>query len=566
MKTFKKAVAVLLSVLLAFASVSLFAAAENEELKISVASDIHIGLKEKISDYFNDGSMSNKGSLLALQDEATAIFDSFLKESAASGVKYVLLPGDLTSSGKPEEFEFLSACLKKFEAETGIRVLVTPGNHDYFFSKNDGVKAFREAFSDFGFSEAFAIDEKTNSYAIDLEGGYTLLSIDSTLPGEGEDGITEELLSWVEAQAKAATERGRKLIAMMHHPLLPQFSTQEKFFKGYVVKDWKNISSKFADLGIKYVFTGHKHSADIAVKTSDLGNKIFNIGIPSLLITPLAYRIVTFSDEKVSVREKNITEIKDTSLLLKGYNDEAFEKVSKHTGAYADEFFDISFKNIIEKNLTAEKLSKLTGKDDEDTKAVFETVCKKTLYLMELPLYGEGETVQTIAKKYGLTLPETEYKTGFELLSTIAKAFCAGDENFPSDSPEMKLGLRCLAILLDYSLEGTSNDIRVLFIQAIMSALGADVTGLSVSIAALLTSLGNQEFGVAVVSAFIKPILEDFLVDSEPSDRNVDLPAYSKTYTKPGVASTIGFFEKIANFFMKLWNYLKGIFNAFSKK
>lgn len=561
MKTLKKSLALILSLVLALSALGVCASAQDGGLKISASSDIHLSKVEKIADRFKNGSYGNRGSLLSLSDEAFAVFDSFMQDSAAAGAKYIFLAGDLSNSGTAEQHKMLASYLETFESANGVKVFVVPGNHDYYGLKTEPVAAFREIYKNAGFSDAYAVDEKTNSYAVDLDGGYTLLAVDSNKPGDNACEIGAELLSWIETQAKAATARGRKLIGMMHHPFIPHFSMQEKMINDSLVKNWKTLETKFADLGIQYVFTGHKHSADIGKFTSDAANFTFDIGVPSLLNYPLAYRFVSFLDNKVEVREKNVTSIKNPLLLPEGYNEEALLKVTENTQEYAEEVFDFSFRGMFNSFLNADKLCKLIGKDDEGLKKVFETVCEKAKYLVDLPLYGEGETIETIAKNYNLTLPASDYKTGFELLSAMFKSYCAGDENFNSNSVEMQLGLRCIAILLNYSLEGTSSDTKVLFLEAMTAAFGGDITGTSVALTAIVLKYGD-DFGIEVVSAFLKPILEDIFVDSEPGDRNVDLPAYYEIREGNELTKTLTFFEKIALFFLKVWNYIKGIFSA----
>lgn len=283
MKTLKKALALILSLVLALSVTGVCASAQDGGLKISVASDIHLSKVEKIDDRFKNGEYGNRGSLLSLSNEAFAVFDSFMQDSAAAGAKYIFLAGDLSNAGTAEQHKMLASYLETFESASGIKVFVVPGNHDYYALNDEPIAAFREIYKNAGFSDAYAVDEKTNSYAADLDGGYTLLAIDAIKPGNNDGEIGAELLSWIETQAKAATARGRKLIGMMHHPYIPHFSMQEKMLDDSLVKNWKDIAAKFADLGIQYVFTGHKHSADIGKITSDAANVTFDIGVPSLL-------------------------------------------------------------------------------------------------------------------------------------------------------------------------------------------------------------------------------------------------------------------------------------------
>lgn len=564
MKTLRKTLAIILSLVMALSVLGICAVAQDDCPMISVASDIHVSKVETINDRFKDGSYGNRYSMLSITDEAFAVFDSFMQDSAAAGAKYIFVSGDISSSGTTEQHAMIAAYLEAFENETGIKVFVVPGNHDYYGLKTNRVETFRTLYKNFGFSDAYAVDETTNSYAADLDENYTLLAIDSNVLSDSYGAISAELLSWIEAQAKAATARGRKLIGMMHHPVVAHFSMQEKMISDSLIKDWKTLSTKFADLGIRYIFTGHKHSADIGKVTSDAANVIYDIGVPALVNYPLAYRVVSFREDKVEVREKNITAIRNPLLLPGGYNEEAFLKVTTNTQKYAEEVFDFSLRDMFNRFMNADKLCKLIGKDDDGLKNIFATVCEKAKYLVDLPLYGEGETIEEIAKEYGITLPSSSYKTGFELLSAIFKVYCAGDENFTSDSVEMQLGLRCIAILLNHSLEGTSNDTKVLFFEAATAALGGDSAGISVALTAIVLKYGD-DFGIEAVSAFLKPIMEDVLVDSAPGDRNVDLPAHTAIIEENEITKALTFFEKITLFFLKVWNYIKGIFAVFNK-
>lgn len=566
MKKIKKTIAVLLSFVMALSLFGVCASAEEGGLKISVASDVHTSVVEKISDFYGDGTLANRGTLLSLRDESFAVLDSFLRDSAEAGAKYVFLAGDNTDSGTTAQHEKITAILKDYETRTGVEVFVVPGNHDYSAMGEEGVAYFREAYKDFGYGEAYASDDKTASYAVDLADGYTLIAVDSVLPGDSADGITNALLSWVEAQAKAATERGRKLICMMHHPIIPQFSLQEKFMSDSVVRDWRKVSESLASFGIQYVFTGHKHSADIAQNISTSGNVIYDVGVPSLVIYPLAYRFVTFSDEKVAIREMNVTSIKMPELLPSGYSTETLDKVINNTQEYSEEVFDASFRRFVESSiLNPTALCRRLNIEDEKTKEAFKSVCSKAKTLIDYPLYGEGETIETIAAGYNIALPASDYETAFDVLNVVFKAYCNGDENLSVSSTEIQLGLKCFAILADYSLEDYPDDIRILFLNALAACFTGDTPAVTASITAVVLGLGDGDFGVGVASALIKPFLEEILVDEAPADRNVDLPACTTDVVSNKVVGALSFFEKVAAFFLKIWNFICGIFAAFSK-
>ena len=90
--------------------------------------------------------------------------------------------------------------------------------------------------------------------------------------------MTPEVLSWVEEQAAKAKADGQYLVGMMHHSALEHFKNQGVPGGGnLVVENYREISAKFADWGIKTIFTGHVHASDISEAVTDKGSKIYDI-------------------------------------------------------------------------------------------------------------------------------------------------------------------------------------------------------------------------------------------------------------------------------------------------
>ena len=88
MKTFKKGLSIILSVLMALSCFALCAYAADDDissLKVAVASDIHTVENEEVNDLYGDGMFGNKGMLVSLHDESYGIIDSFMREAIANG-------------------------------------------------------------------------------------------------------------------------------------------------------------------------------------------------------------------------------------------------------------------------------------------------------------------------------------------------------------------------------------------------------------------------------------------------------------------------------------------------
>lgn len=100
----------------------------------------------------------------------------------------VIVKGDLTDDGRPEEFDAFRACYGVF----GDRLHVTRGNHDAYRGQTD-----------------FAGDE-----VVDLPGARVLL-LDTTIPRHTTGQIARDQLDWLDTAAAEAGDR--HVIVLGHH-------------------------------------------------------------------------------------------------------------------------------------------------------------------------------------------------------------------------------------------------------------------------------------------------------------------------------------------------------------
>lgn len=570
MKTFKKALSVFLAALMAVSCFALCAGAVDTEkkspLKVAVASDIHTIETDTLNDIYGDGMYGNKGMFASLNDESYGVVDSFMLEAIENGAQYILITGDLTNRGTAEQHKKLAAYLNAFQKEHNIPIYVIPGNHDYYDMADDGVEFFRETYYNLGFAQSYAQDENTCSYAIDLDDEYTLIAIDSNLPGKTRDGMTDELYAWIFEQAAAAQARGKKVVAMMHHPIMSHFPLHE-LLTAFVVENWRTVSSKFADAGIKYVFTGHKHVGDIAMHTSTLGNEIYDISAPSLLVNPIEYHLVSFSDENVKVETKSVTKIHDLSLVAKGHNEKALQMLATNLPAYANEVFDETCRYAVNYFANADTLCELIKVKDSVVHDTLDGICERAKELIFAPLYGEKDSFEAVAKTYGISIPKSDYETAFDTAMVVMKAHFAGDENFAGDSIEMQLMVKCVSVLLAYAFEGVPNDVRFAIFNAVFKLVGVDPSTLGINLKELVFEHSSDgEFGIKVTTAILKPILDNIMVDTAPGDKNVELPAYGEVNAELGLNNIVAIVKKMVNFVIDLMKYLVNIMGAVTGK
>ena len=110
-----------------------FAAPEKGPLQVGVVSDIHYYSEKCTGNWcdafmqFADGSAYQRYETPGLLDSALA---ALAAHAAENGMRYVLLPGDLTANGEYDNHVELAEKLEAFEQETGLQVIVTNGNHD----------------------------------------------------------------------------------------------------------------------------------------------------------------------------------------------------------------------------------------------------------------------------------------------------------------------------------------------------------------------------------------------------------------------------------------------------
>ena len=242
-----------------------------------------------------------------LVDYSQQLFDEMINRIVDLHPGLVLIPGDLTKDGEKLSHQYVISKLEDLRA-LGIKTLVVPGNHDRG-SNSDAVYYngasttpaevadndwFATQYANYGYGEGSERLDGTLTYACEPIPGLVVIGIDS-----GTDGvITTTTLCWVVEKAIAARTNGKKVIAMMHHPLIPHFTGVENFVETAVVASYGPVRNRLADAGIRVVFTGHFHTSDIAMdKNADLSREIYDVNTGSLVSYPCDYRVVTLNND-----------------------------------------------------------------------------------------------------------------------------------------------------------------------------------------------------------------------------------------------------------------------------
>jgi 3',5'-cyclic AMP phosphodiesterase CpdA len=107
-------------------------------------------------------------------------------------------------------------------------------------------------------------------------------------------------LAWIEKIAAEAKKRGKRLISFSHYPLVDFHNgaseeMKDLFGKGKFqlsrVPD-TTVSEAYAQTGLQLHFAGHMHINQTSTHTTQTGEQLINIQVPSLAAFPPAYKIL----------------------------------------------------------------------------------------------------------------------------------------------------------------------------------------------------------------------------------------------------------------------------------
>ena len=552
----KKMLCLLLTVCLAAAALAVPAAADRaDDLKLAVASDLHYNEpSESLEKLHDDPIFWYANRRCAMEEESGFIIDEFLNQCAESKPDYVLIPGDLADNGRTVTQEHLDVAEKfrAFEAKTGIPVFVIDGNHDLGEDCAVTRREFKEIYAEFGYDLALETREEDCSYTANLGEKYRLIALDSCDPSVStEDGMSAALVRWVRTQAEKAKADGRYPILMMHHNLLDHMPIQRLINRNFIVRFHNTTAELFADWGIRTVFTGHEHCSDTAVFTSALGNKIYDFADTALTMYPLTYRMISYTDNEIKYESKTVDKI-DTDALtaqVDGYTPEQTRLMNQGLNEYAKGFLKAGFRYRMVLSLSMEKM----GIKESD---FYYPLVNKAVTLLtdelDMPLYGEN-SVSAIAAKYGVTLPQTDYKTPWDLAGELLANHYQGSETCTPESDEVRLLLRTVAVLLREENQALS----FASLRDAADAIGGALPPVKALCDVVFDDISPAEYFTA---ALLAPFLYEFAFDADGVDDNVGtLEGYAVNDRRENIANKLNVIAA------KIVAYVKMVFTILMK-
>ena len=452
----------------------------EERIEFAFVSDTHL-YAEALLNEDNYPVMSAQSKAVHFSE---AVMESFADEVIESGVKYLLITGDLTEQGDLTSHRRYAEILHRI-ADSGTEVYVINGNHDIPYAYDDSGKyataaLFKEIYAPFGYDGALSTFPGTLSYTADLGKYYRLIAIDnisyvSSYDSAGVEVLKEELsplhTEWVTEQVKAAVSAGKQPVIMCHKPFMNHLPHAAGLLEDQsMVKKYAELAELYADLGANFVFTGHMHTQDIKMITTAKGNEFFDVGISSTVCFPAAYRKVKITAADLEIDTAYIDYVDPAYLPSYATEEERAFLSENGYHAYVEEHFD-GYTGRILADLGSENgyLGKYLRGDDASANILKIIIPGAVLKTLSAPLYTEDEkdgevSLEKIVNGFDKELPSGKYKYGSDVIKAVLKNILAGDENM-GETGETEL-LTYIFYGIIYNLDACSAELAAAFPDA----------------------------------------------------------------------------------------------------
>ena len=295
------------------------------DVSFAVISDIHIyDTSLGTSGAAFEETMNSDRKLLL---DSVDLTDFAINTIISSGVRIVLVSGDLTKDGELIDHQLIAGKFKRF-TDAGIAVYVIPGNHDinnpgavrYVGDGSEPIPAinaedFSRIYGDFGFNSALMRDDDSLSYVAEPVQGLWLLALDDcryreNVPGKEEivsAKISQRTADWIAKVLQAAKDRNKAVMVMIHHGVVEHWKGQAKLHPDYLTDDYLNFGKFLASWNVRIAFTGHYHAQDITL--GQFGDKfLYDVETGSLITAPCPIRFVDIKNNAVEIRSDLIVD------------------------------------------------------------------------------------------------------------------------------------------------------------------------------------------------------------------------------------------------------------------
>lgn len=449
-KRFTAFLLVLALILVAASGIAVMSDAFAAETKIAVIADIHIQSEE----YYTAENFEYYLGQNKMEHLSEAVFNTVVDEILADKkIETVLIAGDLVDKSDKKSHIAGAKIMRRLTA-AGRKVFVINGNHDVELSAGASSTDtfFMENYEEFGYGDAISIHSESLSYAADFGEKYRLFAIDnneyySERAGKIKTLYNSGIHAWLETQLDKAVEDGKIPVAMIHQPVLPFMF--DIIHSSLGIESGEKIMELLSKYGAEYIFTGHQHAQSVTEYAAKNGRKLYEVMTSSPVYFAPNYRTVSFRESKTVIKSHAITSVSGkyiTDLLPKAARDLA----ESDYGKYMHDVLDPILKD------TVLGVVKGVGGSNEKLGYLIENSVVK---ILEMPLYGEGDTVSRLLSPFGVKLPVVAgAETLLDLVPDVLEKAVGGDQNMSFEDPEIQLIVNCIKGIFVLMQEASESD------------------------------------------------------------------------------------------------------------
>ncbi len=251
--------------------------------RFAIASDLHIALPETIPDIPNR---------FHLTQFSISAFNKVLSHLSNLNIDFLLLPGDLTQDGEPQNHQWLQEKLNSLP----YPVYVIPGNHDIPTIEGTQTKTGYHQFPKYYQNQGYKEYTDTLDYTCEVAPNVQLIALNSTQfdkNGEQQGQLIPSQLEWLTKILPTLTKKN--ILVMIHHNIIEHLPRQSKHPLGrqYMLDNAPELLKILKKHQVKVIFTGHLHIQDVS-QFKD----IYEVTTGSLITYPSPYRILELNTDK----------------------------------------------------------------------------------------------------------------------------------------------------------------------------------------------------------------------------------------------------------------------------
>jgi len=252
------------------------------DFRFAIISDLHIALPHTVWDHPNR---------IHLVEIGIPALEVILERLSHLKLDFLLLPGDLTQHGEPENHAWLVDRLAKLP----YPAYVIPGNHD--LPQTIGAETaiapddFPRYYQAFGYKDSHQL-----YYTQQVLPGVRLIGLNSIgfdSAGKQIGRIDKPQFDWLKGVLSDFPD-DLKLV-MIHHNIVEHLPNQARhpLAKRYILQNAAKLRTALQQGGVQLVFTGHLHVQDVAYHEG-----LYDITTGSLISYPHPYRLLHFSTKQ----------------------------------------------------------------------------------------------------------------------------------------------------------------------------------------------------------------------------------------------------------------------------